>query len=158
LIKNKINLDNELSINERLIIKSIEHFCRPRVYPDFLNNLLKTRSNKNITRIGCTDSSDGLFQALEDLAIASNCKAIINYEKIPKDKDWPKGDKWDEYYFFGGEDYELVFSLPKKWAENLSKLDKDINEIGFFTVGEPSIEFKDKKKNKLFNKTPFKHF
>ena len=104
------------------------------------------------------DSSDGLFQALQDLAIASNCKAIINYEKIPKDKDWPKGDKWDEYYFFGGEDYELVFSLPKKWAENLSKLDKNINKIGFFTDGEPSIEFKDNKKNKLFNNTPFKHF
>ena len=158
LIQNKINFDNEFSLNERLIIKSIEHFCRPRVYPNFLNNLLKTRSNKNIRRIGCTDSSDGLFQALQDLAIASNCKAIINYEKIPKDKDWPKGDKWDEYYFFGGEDYELVFSLPKKWAENLSKLDKNINKIGFFTDGEPSIEFKDYKKNKLFNNTPFKHF
>ena len=158
LIQNKINFDNEFSLNERLIIKSIEHFCRPRVYPNFLNNLLKTRSNKNIRRIGCTDSSDGLFQALQDLAIASNCKAIINYGKIPKDKDWPKGDKWDEYYFFGGEDYELVFSLPKKWARNLSKLDKDINEIGFFTDGEPSIEFKDNKKNKLFSNTPFKHF
>ena len=123
----------------------------PKVYPNFLNNLLKTRSNKNIRRIGCTDSSDGLFQALQDLAIASNCKAIINYEKIPKDKDWPTGDKWDEYYFFGGEDYELVFSLPKKWANELSKLDKDINEIGYFTDGEPSIEFKESNKNKLLN-------
>jgi len=158
LIQNKINFDNDFSLNERLIIKSIEHFCRPRVYPNFLNNLLKTRSNKKIRRIGCTDSSDGLFQALQDLALASNCKAIINYEKIPKDKDWPKGDKWDEYYFFGGEDYELVFSLPKKWAKNLSKLDQDINEIGFFADGEPSIEFSDNKKNKLFNNTPFKHF
>jgi len=158
LIKNKINLDNDISLNKRLISRSIEHFCRPKVYPNFLNTLLKTRSNKKIRRIGCTDSSDGLFQALQDLAIASNCKANINYSKIPKDKDWPKGDKWDEYYFFGGEDYELVFSLPKKWANNLSKLDKDINEIGFFADGEPSIEFKDNKKNKLFNNTPFKHF
>ena len=77
---------------------------------------------------------------------------------MPKDKDWPIGDQWDEYYFFGGEDYELVFSLPKKWAKNLSKLDNNINEIGFFTDGEPSIEFKDNKKNKLFHNTPFKHF
>jgi len=158
LIKNKIYLDNDISLDKRLISKSIEHFCRPKVYPNFLNNLLKTRSNKKIRRIGCTDSSDGLFQALQDLAIASNCKAIINYEKIPKDKDWPIGDKWDEYYFFGGEDYELVFSLPKKWAKNLSQLDEDIKEIGFFEDGEPSIEFKDKKKNKLFNNKPFKHF
>ena len=97
LIKNKINFDNEFSLNKRLIIKSIEHFCRPRVYPNFLNKLLKTRSNKNIRKIGCTDSSDGLFQALQDLAIASNCKAIINYENLPKDKDWPKGDKSVSY-------------------------------------------------------------
>jgi len=158
LIKNKIYLDNDISLNKRLISKSIKHFCRPKVYPKFLKNLIKTRSNKKIKRIGCTDSSDGLFQALQDLAIASKCKAIINYEKIPKDKDWPRGDKWDEYYFFGGEDYELVFSLPKKWAKNLSKLDKDINEIGFFADGEPSIEFKDSNKNKLLNKTPFEHF
>ena len=61
-------------------------------------------------------------------------------------------------YFFGGEDYELVFSLPKKWARNLSQLDKNINEIGFFTDGEPSIKFKDNKKVKLLNNAPFKHF
>ena len=158
MIKNQIKFDNNVYLNKRLISKSIEHFCRPQVYPNFLKNLLKTRSNKKITKIGCTDSSDGLFQAVQDLAIASRCKAIMDYEKIPKDKDWPKGDKWDEYYFFGGEDYELVFSLPKKWAENLSKLDKDINEIGFFVDGEPSIEFKDNNKSKLLKKTPFKHF
>jgi len=158
LIQNKIHFDEGFSLNKRLISKSIEHFCRPKIYPNFLNNLLKTRSNKKLKRIGCTDSSDGLFQALQDLAIASNCRAIINYDEIPKDKDWPQGEKWDEYYFFGGEDYELVFSLPKKWAKNLSKRIKNINEIGFFADGEPSIEFKDNKKNKLLENTPFKHF
>jgi len=158
LIKNKIYLDNDISLNKRLISESIEHFCRPKVYPNFQKNLIKTRSNKKIKRIGCTDSSDGLFQALQDLASASKCKAIINYEKIPKDKDWPRGDKWDEYYFFGGEDYELIFSLPKKWAKNLSKFDKNIYEIGYFADGEPSIEFKSNDKNKILNKTPFKHF
>jgi len=158
LIQNKINFNNEFSLNRRLIRKSIKHFCRPEVYPFFLKNLLKSRSNKKRRRLGCTDSSDGLFQALQDLAIASNCKAILSYEKLPKDKDWPRGDKWDEYYFFGGEDYELVFSLPEIWAKDLSKLDNDINEIGFFADGEPSIEFKNNKKNKLFTNTPFKHF
>ncbi len=158
MILNKSNFDSDISLNKRLINKSIEHFSRPNIYQHFLTNLLKTRSNKKITRIGCTDSSDGLFQAVQDLAIASKCKAIINYEKIPKDKDWPKGDKWDEYYFFGGEDYKLVFSLPKKWARKFSKLDRNVTEIGFFIKGEPSIEFKDKKKNKLLQNTPFKHF
>ena len=158
MIQNKINFDNNVSLNERLISRSIKHFCSPQVYPNFLKNLLITRSNKKIKRIGCTDSSDGLFQAIKDLATASNCKAIMNYEKMPKDKSWPQGDKWDEYYFFGGEDYELVFSLPKRWAKNLSKLNKNIYEIGYFADGEPSIEFKDKNKNQLLKNTPFKHF
>ena len=158
MIQNKINFDNNIYLPKRLISKSVAHFCHPKIYPNFLKNLLKTRSNKKIQRIGCTDSSDGLFQAIQDLASASKCKAIINYEKIPKDKDWPKGDKWDEYYFFGGEDYELVFSLPKKLAKKLSKLDKNINEIGYFANGEPSIEFKDNKKDALLKNTPFVHF
>ena len=157
MVQNKTNFNN-ISLSKRLIRKSIAHFCRPQVYPNFLTNILKTRSNSKITKIGCTDSSDGLLQAVQDLAIASNCKAIMNYEKIPKDKDWPVGNKWDEYYFFGGEDYELVFSLPKKWAKKLSNLDRNITEIGFFVEGKPSIEFSNNTKNKLLNNTPFKHF
>jgi len=158
MIKSEMNFDKNVSLNKRLINKSIEHFCRPKIYSNFLNNLLKTRSNKKIKKLGCTDSSDGLFQAVQDLAIASKCKAILNYEKIPKDKDWPEGDLWDEYYFFGGEDYELVFSLPKKWATNLTRLDKNINEIGYFANGEPSIAFKNNKKYELLENAPFKHF
>tara|TARA_B100001989_G_scaffold110039_1_gene77239 strand:+ start:152 stop:1138 length:987 start_codon:yes stop_codon:yes gene_type:complete len=158
MIQSKVNFDNDISLDKRLISKSIKHFCRPQIHPNFLKNLIKTRSNKKITRIGCTDSSDGLFQAIQDLAISSKCRAIMNYENIPKDKDWPKGDQWDKYYFFGGEDYELVFSLPKKWANSLSKLDKNIKEIGYFTKGEPSVEFKDNNKNKLLKNKPFNHF
>ena len=158
MIQNKINFDENISLTKKLISKSVENFCRPKAYPNFLKILLKTRPNKKIMRVGCTDSSDGLFQAIQDLAISSKCKAILNYEKLPKDKDWPKGDKWDKYYLFGGEDYELVFSLPKKWANNLSKLDKKIYEIGYFAEGEQSIEFLDHNKNKLLKNSPFKHF
>ena len=158
MIQSKMNFDNKCSLNKRIINNSIEHFCRPKLYPNLVNKLLKTRSNKKRNKLGCTDSSDGLFQAVQDLAIASKCKAILNYDKLPKDKDWPKGDKWDEYYFFGGEDYKLVFSLPKKWANNLTKLDKNISEIGYFTNDKPSIEFEDNKRDALFKNTPFKHF
>jgi len=158
IIQSKIDFDNNISLKRRLISKSIEHFCRPQIYPNFLKILLKTRSNKKINKLGCTDSSDGLFQAVQDLALASKCKAILNYEKMPKDKDWPKGDLWDEYYFFGGEDYELVFSLPKKWATNLLRLNKSIYEIGYFANGEPSVEFRENNKDVLLKNTPFKHF
>ena len=158
MIKSKKIFDTNIYLSQTLIDSSIEQFCKPKLRPQFLKKVLKARPNKSIKTIGCTDSSDGLFQALLDLSIESNCKAVVDYKKIPKHKNWPKGDEWDEYYFFGGEDYKLVFSLPKKWAKKLSKFDKDINEIGFFAEGKPSIEFKDNKKNKLFKNKPFKHF
>ena len=158
MMRSKLNSDNDVSLNKRLIKKSIENFCHPKVYPNFLKNLLKTRSNKKIKRIGCTDSSDGLFQAVQDLAIASNCKAIINYEKLPKYKDWPEGDKWDKYYFFGGEDYELVFSLPRKWAKNLINLDNNVSEIGYFTEGSASVEFQNLKNSNFLKYKSFSHF
>ena len=158
LIKNKNNFGKDVHLTQRLIDKSLKQFCRPSLKPHFLEKLLKARSNKKITRIGCTDSSDGLFQSLLDLSIASNCKAIIDYNKIPRDKDWPKGEEWDKYYFYGGEDYELVFSLPKKWASNYLSLDNSIREIGYFAKGDASVEFTNSKKNILFKSKPFKHF
>ena len=158
MIKNKDDFDKNGFLTERLINMSIEHFNRPKLKPNFLKKLLNSRPNKKISTIGCTDSSDGLLQSLKDLTNESKCKAIINYEKIPKDKDWPRGNKWDEYYFLGGEDYELIFSLPKEWAKNILSLDKNIKEIGYFVSGKPSVMFKDSEKNELMNLKPFKHF
>lgn len=158
MLKSKKQFKSNTYLSEELIKKSIEHFCRPKLKNSFIKDLLRSRSNKKIKRIGCTDSSDGLFQAIYDLSIASDCKAIIEYEKIPKDKDWPPGSQWDEFYFFGGEDYQLVFSLPKNWAEKLLDLDNNFKEIGYFTNGEASVEFNNSKYNELLNSKPYKHF
>ena len=158
MIKNKNNFDNNFFPSKRLIKKSVNQFCQPKLKIHFLKNLKKSRPNKKFTKIGCTDSSDGLYQAIQDLSVASNCKAVINYAKITKDRDWPKGKEWDEYYFFGGEDYKLVFSLPKLWAESLLKLDKKIIEIGYFTKGKASVMFTDPKYNHLLRSGPFRHF
>ena len=158
LIKSKYQFDNNICLTQRIKNKSIEKFCRPKLETNFINNLLITRSDRKLKRIGCTDSSDGLFQAVQDLAIASNCKAIIYYDKVPRDEDWPKGNEWDNYYFFGGEDYELVFSLPKEWANNFMNLDNNIREIGYFTEGKPTVELDDAQKKKLLKFKPFEHF
>ena len=158
MIKSQKSFDKNICLTKTLIDKSIKQFSKPKLNPNFLKKVLKTRPNKSIKRIGCTDSSDGLFQALLDLSIESCCKAIIDYTKIPKHKNWPLGDEWDKYYFFGGEDYELVFSLPKKWAKNLTNLDNTISEIGYFTEGSPCVEFKNLKNDKFLKFKSFDHF
>ena len=158
MIKSKTIFDSDITLTQSLINSSLQQFCKPKLHTKFLKKILKARANKNIKMIGCTDSSDGLFQALLDLATESNCKAIIDYTKVPKHKNWPTGNKWDEYYFFGGEDYELVFSLPRKWANNLLYADKSITEIGFFLEGEASVEVINFENNNLFRSKSFSHF
>ena len=158
MIKSKKIFDRDIDLTQSLINSSLQQFCKPKLKPKFLKKVLKARPNKNIKIIGCTDSSDGLFQALLDLATESNCKAIIDYTKIPKHKNWPKGDKWDEYYFFGGEDYELVFSLPRKWADNLLCIDKNVTEIGYFIEGNASVNFKNCLNKKILENMPYSHF
>ncbi len=158
MIKSKKIFDSNIYLTQTLIDRSIQQFCKPKLQPKFLKKILKTRPNKSFKTIGCTDSSDGLFQALKDLSIESNCKAIIDYKKIPKHTNWPKGNEWDRYYFFGGEDYELVFSLPRRWAKNLLNSDKRISEIGYFTEGVPSVEFKNLKNDKFLTYKSFSHF
>ena len=158
MIKSKKIFDSNIYLTQTLIDKSIQQFCKPKLKPNFLKKVINSRPNNSVKKIGCTDSSDGLFQALLDLSIESNCKAVIDYKKIPKHKNWPQGNEWDKYYFFGGEDYELVFSLPRKWAMNLLKLDPTISEIGFFTKGKPSVEFKNLKNAEFFQYETFSHF
>ncbi len=158
MIKSKKIWNKNTFITQTLIDRSIQQFCKPKLKPKFLKKVLNARPNKNLKTIGCTDSSDGLFQALLDLSIESNCKAVVDYEKIPKHKNWPVGDEWDEYYFFGGEDYELVFSLPLKWAKNLLNVDKTISEIGYFTEGSPTVEFINLKNDNFQKYKSFNHF
>ena len=100
---------------------------------------------------------DGRYTIQANIESGKNFR-IIDYKKIPKHKNWPGGDVWDKYYFFGGEDYELVFSLPTKWAKNLINLDNTISEIGYFTEGSPSVEFNNLKNNKFLQYKSFTHF
>ena len=158
MIKSKKIFNSNIYLTQTLIDRSIQQFCRPNLKPEFVKKILNTCPNKSIKTIGCTDSSDGLFQALQDLSIASNCKAIIDYKKIPKHPNWPTGDDWDQYYFFGGEDYELVFSLPRNWANNLLNSDKSISEIGYFSEGIPSVEFKNLNNDKFLKYKSFSHY
>ena len=86
MIKSKKVFNNNISLTKTLIDSSLQQFCRPKLQSKFLRKVLNSRPKQSVETIGCTDSSDGLFQALLDLSIESNCKAIIDYTKVPKHK------------------------------------------------------------------------
>tara|TARA_Y100000589_G_scaffold113285_1_gene107673 strand:- start:925 stop:1911 length:987 start_codon:yes stop_codon:yes gene_type:complete len=158
LIKtNKINKE-KFNLNKKLINLSMNAFCRPTPKYKFLKTILKSSEFCLKKEIGCTDSSDGFYQAIFDLSKESKCKAVIDYQKIPKNDDWPKGETWDQFYFFGGEDYELLISLPRDWANKLLKMDYDITEIGYFAKGNPSVEIKNYPNKNYLDNNSYSHF
>ncbi len=158
LLKSGTQLDEKLYSHNELIKKAIKAFCRPEPKIKTLKNIIKAKTKKDKDIIGCTDSSDGLFQAIKDLSLESKCNAIIDYNKLPKDYDWPSGQVWDEYYFYGGEDYEILFALPKDWANTLLRLDPSVREIGYFEKGNGAIEIKNCPHTNFFSKKVYNHF
>ncbi len=73
------------------------------------------------------DTSDGLFDALYKIGKASNCSMSIDFERIlydPKIKEY--FDDYKDLIFYGGEDYQLVATVP---VELLPKL-KNYTIIG----------------------------
>ena len=158
LIKSNKICKEDLNLDEKLINQSIKAFCRPTPKNYILKTMLSSSELFINKEIGCTDSSDGFYQAILDLSQESKCKAVIDYDKIPKIYDWPNGNMWDQFYFFGGEDYELLISLPNDLANKLIKLENGITKIGYFTKGNPNIEIKNyPNKNNLVN-TAYSHF
>jgi thiamine-monophosphate kinase len=74
----------------------------------------------------CMDLSDGLSLDLHRLCEASRSGALVTREAIPisqATRSWAKREGWDpeELALNGGEDYELVFTAPRKALQALSR-------------------------------------
>ena len=89
------------------------------------------------------DSSDGLSTTLNEMAKQSKKKFVI--DNIPADKDlekYAKSHKFDlnNLVFHGGEEYEIVFTVPQKYIQAIKKnaklLKTPILEIGHVTLGK----------------------
>ena len=62
----------------------------------------------------CTDISDGLVADLKHICKASDVGAVINVDNIPLSDDAKKSRVNIEDLITGGDDYELIFTLPAK--------------------------------------------
>ena len=69
------------------------------------------------------DTSDGLMDALWQIANSSSVKLSVNFEDIPYDKDLNEFDDYKDLIFYGGEDYQLVACVPENFeVENSFKI------------------------------------
>ncbi|MBM0107034.1 thiamine-phosphate kinase [Steroidobacter sp. S1-65] len=92
------------------------------------------------------DVSDGLVTDLRKLCAASGCGAQLNVDALPESaamRELFEADDGLQYALAGGDDYELLFTLPAdRAAAVLSELQlqQRVTQIGVMTGGEPSVQ------------------
>lgn len=150
LLSNKKNLK---SYEKNLINKHL----LPQAKLELANNICK-----NIRVTAMTDSSDGLNKSLELLSVENKKGAKILLEKIPLSKDLIQYtnnnfNKKYNYALFGGEDFELVFTINPKDKNKLEGLSKQVCYIGQITSSN-EIEYFENDKKINFKNNEYKHF
>jgi len=80
----------------------------------------------------CIDISDGLLQDLSHILKASGRAAMLDLSKIPLSKALKKIDQSQAFdlALSGGDDYELLFSVPVNRVAQLDKLGLELSCIG----------------------------
>jgi len=96
-------------------------------------------SLQSLHRLALNDISDGIANELQEIAVASNVNIIIEDDKIPIHPHLQQFSLQQqfEWKYFGGEDFELVGTVPSKdWEvvkENAKKHSLLITKIGTVT-------------------------
>jgi thiamine-monophosphate kinase len=91
------------------------------------------------------DISDGLASESNEIAKASNVELLLDRSTIPVSKElcaWSEAagqDIW-QYVFYGGEDYELIFTMSKKDFFELQKEFPDVTQIGVVHAGNSGVK------------------
>ena len=85
----------------------------------------------------CIDISDGMLADLGHVLRASGCGARIRLEKLPHGQILAGLEdrlKWD-YQLSGGDDYELLFTLPRRHEEMISGWSREL-DVRLSVIGE----------------------
>ncbi|KAB8335080.1 thiamine-phosphate kinase [Scytonema tolypothrichoides VB-61278] len=116
---------------------------RPKPRLDVLPILWEILDSDAPHSLGGMDSSDGLADAVVQICRASGVGAVIERTQIPLPKQfnhWLTQEQALEYALYGGEDFELVLSLPKGQAYALvQQLGEGAAIVGKITDGSTVI-------------------
>ena len=66
------------------------------------------------------DTSDGLLETLSTIANESNVLLEIDFDKIPFDDEIKQFPNWQDLVLFGGEDYQIVATVPSSFETETS--------------------------------------
>lgn len=85
-----------------------------------INPIAQVEFGKNISTTvkepyAMMDTSDGLMDGLSTIANESGVLLDIDFDKIPYDKDIEQFENWQDLLLFGGEDYQILATVPQNF-------------------------------------------
>ncbi|MGC6482943.1 MAG: thiamine-phosphate kinase [Synechococcus sp.] len=134
---------NNLSLDADLCAAATLHHQRPTPRLMALTSLIASKPAHLPWRAGGTDSSDGLLQALKALSATSDCCIQLDPTALPQHPCWPKTATFQEWCLNGGEDFELVLSLPPPWAQTWLNREPNSCRIGEVIAGPAAVLWSD---------------
>lgn len=107
---------------------SYPEIVKEHLMPSISDKLSKAIATSAKNNYAMMDSSDGLIDALYKIADFSEVSAVVDFKKIPYNKDLEKIENFDykSAILFGGEDYRLICAISE---EDLKKLDENLYTI-----------------------------
>ena len=124
----------DIALNPSLRDEAIAKHRHPTPRLDEVQQLLACKPEHLPWRAGGTDSSDGLLSAVAGLCSSSGCGAMLQKEQLPVAEGWPEGSPWTDWCLAGGEDFELVLSLPEAWADVWQRCVPESQRIGWINA------------------------
>ena len=120
----------DIALRSSLRNQAIARHQRPTPRLGDVQKLLACKPEQLPWRAGGTDSSDGLLAAIAGLCNSSSCGAVLENDRLPVAEGWPEGPPWTDWCLTGGEDFELVLSLPQAWADAWQQCVPESQRIG----------------------------
>lgn len=93
---------------ELLAGKKDSNFIKKHLMPEARLEFSKKIAMTEKESYAMMDTSDGLMDALSQIADASGVMLEVDFNKIPYDRELEKFENYKDLILFGGEDYELV--------------------------------------------------
>lgn len=122
-----------------------EYVVKRQLLPSAKKDLIEALAQNNIVPSSMIDLSKGLVNEINEVSIASNLGAYIYQAALPiavetREVANEMEEDVDRYALFGGEDHEMMFTLPEKDVEKFIEYFKDFVVIGRMTPKDEGLQ------------------
>ena len=103
----------QLLLNDQLQVEGQEELIKNHLEPEAQRTFSKEIATTQKTPYAMMDTSDGIMDALSQIAEKSKVLMSVDFDKIPINHKIKVFSNWHELVLYGGEDYQLIATVDE---------------------------------------------